>query len=214
MSESSPHGDVTVRKRGVERVEVVERHHPGGQRWIDLRPDRSRTTDDRAVRTQDREGLVDRAVVTPVDHGDLRAIGEVTDEAQYEPVRVVDRPTQQRALRHRDRSSLRCRRDRSRRGRCRRHRRTPHPTRPQRGSGTRPASESSMASAPQQGGGAARTRPTRQSEDASPRTGVPREPPGRQVAPVRSQADGSSYPPRHRSAWGEMVVPPEHRSGG
>ena len=80
--------DVAVGERGVERVEVVERHDPSGQRRIDLRSDRTRAGDDVSRRVEHGERLVHGAVVAPVHHADLRATGEVAGEAQHEAVGV------------------------------------------------------------------------------------------------------------------------------
>ena len=91
----STRGHVAVVQRPLERVEVVERHDPGRQRRVDLRTDRARAADDAAaVVGEDRQRLVDRAVVAPVHHRDLRSAGEVAGEAQDEPVGVGGRHRQ------------------------------------------------------------------------------------------------------------------------
>ena len=80
-------GDVAVVQRPLQRVEVVERHHRVVERRVDLGAD----CPGRRTTWPGRPGsprLVDRAVVAPVHHRDLRPTREMPGEAQHEPVRV------------------------------------------------------------------------------------------------------------------------------
>ena len=80
-------GDVALRQTTVEGVEVVERHDRGRHGDVDLRPESARAGNHAAL-VEHGEGLVDGAVVAPVHHRDPRPAGEVTGEAEHEPVRV------------------------------------------------------------------------------------------------------------------------------
>jgi hypothetical protein len=81
-------GDIAVTQRRLHRVEVVELHHLGGERRVDRRSERAGAGDHVAVGVEHGERLVDRAVVAPVHHEDLRSAREVTAEAEHEPIGV------------------------------------------------------------------------------------------------------------------------------
>ena len=87
--------DVAVGERRLEPVDVVELDDAGRLRDVDLRPDRAADRDDAAVRSEHRDGLVDRAVVAVVVDDDLRATG---DRAAPGAGPTDSRPRRQREL--------------------------------------------------------------------------------------------------------------------
>ena len=87
-------GHVAHGQRRLERGHVVEGHDDGGQRGIDLRADGAVPGHDLPAVVERGQGLVDRAVVAPVEDEDLGPAGDVAGEPQHEAVGVGGRHRQ------------------------------------------------------------------------------------------------------------------------
>ena len=81
-------GNIATRERLLERIDVVELNHPGGERRIYLRTKRARASDNSARFIKHSKRFVDCAVVAPVHDDDLAAPGEMPSEPQHKPIRV------------------------------------------------------------------------------------------------------------------------------
>ena len=84
-------GDVAVLERSGEAVDVVEVHDPGRLGDIDRCPDQALPRTNTTVRVEDRERLIDRAVVALVVDDDLAAAADVAGQADREAVRIRGR---------------------------------------------------------------------------------------------------------------------------
>ena len=80
--------DVAAGERPPHALEVVELDDDGGLRRVDLRADVAGLLDGLAVLADDRDRLVDRAVVAPVEDEHLRAPLDLARDAQGEAVGV------------------------------------------------------------------------------------------------------------------------------
>ena len=80
--------DVAAREDPPHALEIVELHHRRGLRGIDLRPDVARLLNGLAVLADDRDRLVDRPVVAPVEDEHLRPALDLARDPQCEAVGV------------------------------------------------------------------------------------------------------------------------------
>ena len=81
-------GDIAVRELSFERFGVVPHDDPGRLGERNGRPDVRVAFDDSSRIVERREGLVDGAVVAPVEDQQLRPLGDMPREPDREPVRV------------------------------------------------------------------------------------------------------------------------------
>ena len=80
--------DVAVGQCSVQRFRIIERDNAGRGRGVEGRPECTGTRHHVSPVVEHRERLVDRPVVAPVHHGDLRAARDCAGETQHETVRI------------------------------------------------------------------------------------------------------------------------------